>query len=227
MTNKGSPTDAAISHSPESLRPKHLPLIGAKSAEPPVAVPARMLNEVLYCERLMYLEWVQREFKDNYFTVDGRNVHTRADAAGGRLPELPRDDDEGGTETLGETPYRARSVWLTSESLGITAKIDIVEGDESGNVVPIEYKRGAAPDVEYGAYIPERVQLCAHVLLLREQGYSCDHAEIYFARSNRRVPIEITDALIEQTLFAAKVARQVATMQEAPPPLVDSPKCRG
>jgi hypothetical protein len=74
-------------------------------------VPARMINEVLYCERLMYLEWVQ-----------------------GEEPE----------------PYVARSVSLSSEGLGITAKMDLVEVD-GGAVVPIEYKRGTKPDLPQGA----------------------------------------------------------------------------
>jgi hypothetical protein len=34
-------------------------------------VPARMINEVLYCERLMYLEWVQGEWADNVYTGGG------------------------------------------------------------------------------------------------------------------------------------------------------------
>ncbi|APR87010.1 hypothetical protein A7982_12359 [Minicystis rosea] len=38
---------------------------------PPELVPARMINEVLYCERLCHLEWAQGEFEDNAFTVEG------------------------------------------------------------------------------------------------------------------------------------------------------------
>jgi hypothetical protein len=42
-------------------------------------VPARMINEVLYCERLMYLEWIQGEWAENAFTVEGQGVHRRVD----------------------------------------------------------------------------------------------------------------------------------------------------
>jgi CRISP-associated protein Cas1 len=230
MTTNRPKTDPPLDGAPARERPKHLPLVGISRAQPPLVVPARMLNEVMYCERLMYLEWVQGEFADNYFTIDGRHVHDRADSAGGRLPS-PRSreeaDDDASQQQDAANPYQARSVWLTSESLGITAKIDIVEGDASGKVTPVEYKRGAVPDLPEGAYIPERVQLCAHVLLLREQGYVCDGAEIYFAKSKRRVPIAITDDLIQTTLWAARVAREVAARTEPPPPLLDSPKCRG
>ncbi|WP_437307405.1 CRISPR-associated endonuclease Cas4g/Cas1g [Sorangium sp. So ce388] len=228
--------------------PRRLPVAGT----PPELVPARMINEVLYCERLMYLEWAQGEFEDNVFTVEGRSVHRRADVAGGELPPPPAGAvqasaseqaaatsapapprraagrragrDEEGDEPA---PYEARSVWLSSERLGITAKIDVVEGDASGRLLPIEYKRGHAPDVPGGAYLPERAQLCAHVLLLREHGYACDEAAIYFAASRRRVAIAIDEALIAATQAAAARAREVTKAAAIPPPLVDSPKCNG
>lgn len=239
--------DAPVVARAKPLPRKVVPL----ASEAPELVPARMINEALYCERLMYLEWAQGEFADNAFTVDGRAVHARADTAGGELPppafaptasggdtggKISRakvrasaddDDDDGGASDPGPAPYQARSIWLSSEALGMTAKIDVVEGDSAGLVVPIEYKRGAAPDVPEGAHLPERAQLCAQVLLLREHGYRCDHGEIYFARTRRRVRIEIDDALIETTREAARRARELTTAGTIPPPLVDSHKCEG
>src|SRR5579871_4787578 len=73
--------------------------------EAPALVPARMINETLYCERLTYLEWVQGEFADNEYTIEGRYAHRRADQPGGTLPEPVEAE---------ERPYRARSVWLSS-----------------------------------------------------------------------------------------------------------------
>jgi hypothetical protein len=95
-------SDRAPAHTdaPEVMpRPKTLPLIGARTVPPPDIVPARMVNEVLYCERLMYLEWVQGEFADNAFTVEGRFTHARADSPGGKLPQTkpqpqPAQDNE-------------------------------------------------------------------------------------------------------------------------------------
>ena len=232
------PTHAVPSPSPEArakLLPRRLPL--ASSA--PDLVPARMINEVLYCERLLYLEWAQGEFADNAFTVEGRATHKRADQPGGSLPAPPSEANGGETgktadaepraeeEPHPDRPYQARTIWLTSERLGITAKIDVVEGDAEGNVVPIEYKRGKAPDLPDGAYLPERAQLCAQVLLLREHGYRCGHGDIYFAGSRKRVTIAIDDALIATTLGAVANARRLTEITEAPPPLVDSPKCNG
>ncbi|CAN5772829.1 CRISPR-associated endonuclease Cas1 [soil metagenome] len=206
--------DEAEKLDPSPPRAKSLPI----AFDPPPLVPARMINEALYCERLMVLEWVQGEFAHNVFTLEGTSLHARADAPGGRLPDPKAEDPR---------PYQARAVSLSSERLGITAKIDIVEGEESGVAVPIEYKRGRAPDLPEGAYLPERAQLAAHVLLLREHGYECDSAEIYFAGSRKRVSVLIDAdllALVERTVVRT---RELARTRELPPPLRDSPKCNG
>jgi CRISPR-associated protein Cas1 len=199
-------------------RAKTLPLRLPLAADAPDPVPARMVNEVLYCERLMYLEWAQGEWADNAFTVDGKYAHRRADEPSGDLPPI-----DGG----GDRPYVARSLWLTSERLGVTAKIDVVEGDVDGTVVPIEYKRGTMPDVPEGAHLPERAQLCAQVLVLRDHGYRCDEAAMYFAGSRRRVSITIDDALVATTMAAIARATELRQQGKPPPPLQNSPKCDG
>ncbi|HXK96065.1 MAG TPA: CRISPR-associated endonuclease Cas4/Cas1, partial [bacterium] len=54
---------------------------------PPDLIPARMLNEYAYCPRLCYLEWVQQEWDDNEWTLDGTYQHRRVNRPGGQLPE--------------------------------------------------------------------------------------------------------------------------------------------
>lgn len=182
-------------------------------------VPARMVNELLYCERLMYLEWVQGEWADNEYTVDGTWVHRRVDR-----PKVLKAKTKG--EETPERPYQARSVALSSAELGVTAKIDLVDV-EGDRVLPIEYKRGRAPPVPEGAYLPERAQLCVHVLLLREHGYQCEGAAIFFAAEQRRVPIVIDAELERLTREAIARAHALYRQTELPPPLLNSPKCRG
>lgn len=171
-----------------------------------------MVNEALFCKRLLYLEWVQGEFAHNYFTADGAAVHARVD----------EEVALGGVDK----PYKATSVWISSDALGVTAKIDTVEVD-GGRVRVVEYKRGKTPDIPEGAYLPERAQVCLQVLLLRERGYDVEGADIYFAGSKRRVEIAITDELITETMTAIVTARQVCSDKKSPAPLVDSPKCVG
>jgi CRISPR-associated protein Cas1 len=186
-------------------------------AEEPL-LPVRMLNEFAYCPRLAYLEWVQSEFADSADTVEGRFHHRRVDESPKRqLPkdELPSDED---------TVIHQRSVWLSSERLGLTAKLDLVEG-VGACVAPVDYKRGKRPHVDKGAWEPERVQVCAQGLILRENGYECDGGFIYFVGSRERVAVTFDQELIERTLELIAEMRRMARGGALPPPLVDSPKC--
>lgn len=183
------------------------------SAEAPL-IPVRMVNEFVYCPRLAYLEWVQGEFAHNADTVEGAVRHKAVDKRGGDLPESPDADEK----------VHARSVSLSSTRLGITARLDLVEG-EGMRVTPVDYKRGKRPHVAAGAYDPERVQLCAQGLLLREHGFECDEGILYFAASRERVRIAFDEELVELTLAAIHGLRGVALAGHIPPPLEDSPKC--
>jgi CRISPR-associated protein Cas1 len=179
----------------------------------PELVPARMVNEFAYCARLFYLEWVHVQFADNVDTVEGRWQHRAVDQPAGAVP-LP-----------GEGAVRlARSVWVSSERLGLTAKIDLLEGS-GPTVVPVDTKRGSPPDVPERAWEPERVQLCVQGLLLREAGYQCDHGVLYFAGSRERVTVGFDDDLVRRTTDLVSQLRAVAGSDVPPPPLVDSPKC--
>ncbi len=140
------------------------------SLDAPPLLPLRMLNEFAYCPRLGYLEWAQGEFADSADTVDGRFQHRVVDKSRQRRRESGGD---GEPVTIHE-----RSVQLASEHLGLTAKIDLVEG-EGSRVTPVDYKRGKRPHLPKGAYEPELVQLCA-------QGPASSGARL---RMRRRRPV--------------------------------------
>jgi CRISPR-associated protein Cas1 len=193
---------------------RELPLVFPELSTEAPLIPVRMVNEFVYCPRLAYLEWVQGEFAHNAYTAEGAIRHKAVDKGGGVLPEAPAEDAR----------IHARSVSLSSVHLGITAKLDLVEGD-GVRVTPVDYKRGKRPHVAAGAYDPERVQLCAQGLLLREHGFECDEGVLYFAESRERVRIAFDEALIELTLSAIHGLRGVAMSGHIPPPLEDSPKC--
>ncbi len=182
-------------------------------AEVPALVPARMLNEFTYCPRLFFLEWVQARFADSADTVEGRYHHRGSDREEGSAP-LPEEGD-----LLG-----ARSVLVSSPELGLVGRIDVLES-EDGYVRPVDTKRGSPPDVPGGAWEPERVQLCAQGLLLRHGGYRCKEGDLYFAGARRRVRITFDDDLVARTVSLLEGLRDVAARGDAPPPLVDSPKC--
>lgn len=185
------------------------------SADLPL-LPARMVNEYEYCPRLAYLEWVQGEWAESADTVEGRYRHRRVDKPGGNLP-APDKMEKG-------EKVHAKSITLSSNRLGLIAKMDLVEG-EGSMVTPVDYKRGKRPHVPKGAYDPERIQLCVQGMILEEHGYSCSEGVLYFTESRDRVHVVFDEELRVQTLAAVNGLRLIAAGGQLPPPLEDSPKC--
>lgn len=188
---------------------------GSAGADIPL-LPARMVNEFVYCPRLAYLEWVQGEWAENADTAEGRLAHRTAEAGRGALPEADEIDETA--------RIHARSVTLSSDRLGVIARLDLVEG-EGGTVRPVDYKRGRRPHVEKSAHLPERVQLGIQILLLREHGYACDEGILYFVGSRERVSVTLDPELEAAVVSAVHGLRLMAASGRIPPPLEDSPKC--
>lgn len=183
---------------------------------PPDLLPARMLNEFVYCPRLFHLEWAQAEWASSDDTVAGNLDHRRVDREEGAVP-TPE-------ELLGHPGFTARSVALSSPEERLTARIDLLEG-AGGEVVPVDYKHGRAPDGDLEAWPSDRIQVGAQALLLRVNGYPCTRAMLWYGGSRRRVEIVIDDALLADVRAARDRALETAAMLAPPPPLVDSPKC--
>jgi CRISP-associated protein Cas1 len=201
------------------------------STSSPDLLPLRMLNEYAYCPRLFHFMHVEGRWADNQFTVEGRHAHRRVDALDHLLPEAPEtkapDAKADDAPVPGdEPPAVARSVPLSSDLLGLSAKLDLVATD-GDLAVPVETKRGRVPDNPERSWEPERVQLMAQGLLLRENGYRCDHGILYFAGSRTRVRIDFTEQLEFRTRELLQLAKQATGATTLPPPLEDSPKCNG
>lgn len=260
--------------------------------EPEDLLPARMINELVYCPRLFYLMHVEGQFAESIDTIDGNIVHRRVDNGNGGLapaepcatesfipsadeepvvappePSKPKrrrkskhvqaptlfgdqdldesandqaqagdseandendtdDNTEDDSEDLPRTIH-ARSVTLSSESLGVIAKLDLAEA--TGNVVtPVDYKRGRPKRMADGtltAWDPERVQIALQVLVLRDNGYQSDEGVLYFNETRQRVRVRVDDELLELTRKSIAAARQHRSSGQIPPPLVSSPKC--
>ncbi len=175
-------------------------------------IPVRMLNEYVYCPRLCYIEWIQGDFVENKYTLEGTKVHKNVDKEKGDV-----GDDE-------QEEFEIKSMKISSENLGIIAVIDVVEG-EGNNAVPIDYKRGKIPKVKERAREPEMVQLCAQGLLLRDSGFTSDYGYLYFTESKTRIKIDFTDEVIAKTLDTIISMKKLRENPEIPEPLIDSPKC--
>ena len=179
--------------------------------------PARMVNEFVYCPRLAYLMWAQAEWADSGDTVEGRRVHRRVDRPSKPLPAPEQLDED-------EERVVSRSLTLSSERLGVIAKIDIAEA-EDGVVTPVDYKRGKRPHVARGAYEPERVQVCLQAMLLEEHGYEVEEGAIWYAESRERVRVVLSEELRRAAQDAVRGLHRMVAAGCIPPPLEDSPKC--
>ena len=200
-------------------------------AAPPVTgetplVPARMVNEFVYCPRLAYLMWTQAEWADTGDTVEGRRGHARVDKPGPPLPAPAALEADEAAQGFGDRADKivSRSMTLSSESLGVIAKLDVAEA-EDGIITPIDYKRGKRPHVAHDAYEPERIQVCLQGLLLKEHGYRVEEGAIYYAGSRERVRVAFDEDLCAAARTAVSELRLTVARGRIPPPLQDSPKC--
>lgn len=178
-------------------------------------VPARMVNEWVYCPRLAYLEWVEGEWGDSADTVQGKRAHARVDKSGKQLPS---------PEDLGNEISKARSITLSSERLGVIAKMDVVEVGE-GKAMPVDFKKGKRPHVAAGAYEPERVQVCVQAMILEDNGYEVPQGALWYVGSREKVPVILDYELRSKTISAISALRDAAISGRRPPPLENSPKC--
>lgn len=203
---------------PDSPRPSSDPG-DSPSSVPPDYLPARMLNEFVYCPRLFYYEWVDGLFVESRDTVAGTLRHEKLERKEDALPS-PEAVADGKT-------IHSRSVTLSDDTHRLIAKLDLIEG-EDGLVTPVDYKIGAPrrndADGEITVWDADRVQLGAQALVLRGSGYRCEDGVIYYVATKQRVRISVDDDLVRKTLDALRRARETAS-GPLPPPLVDSPKC--
>src|SRR5437764_3382378 len=98
--------------------------MSAISATDPI--PVRALNQVTYCPRLYYLQYVDCVMPTNEHVEAGLHDHRRADD-----PDL-----KGKARTEGDA-VRTRGLALASEALGLTGVLDVCE-EVGGQAYPVE-----------------------------------------------------------------------------------------
>jgi len=232
---------------PETSEPK------LRAEAEPQQIPARMLNEFVYCQRLFYYEFVEGVFVESADTLRGGAIHQRVDSGTGALPAAKRKTEtDKPKETQGTTADAAdpaskaaetqstepetihsRSVQMGSERLGVVAKMDLVESKTGKEdlltaleVCPVDYKAGAPKEGEEANELwdTDKMQLGLQALILRDNGYACNEGIIYYRATKQRVRLPITSELENWILQNIAEARRIVT-GSIPPPLVNSPKC--
>ncbi len=186
----------------------------------PDYLPARMVNEFVYCPRLFHLEYVQGQFADNVHTIEGKHLHRNVDKEGDSLPaseELPKEED-----------LKTRSITLSSERLKVIAKMDLVDV-KKGVASPVDTKHGHPRRNERGfeLWAADRVQIGLQMLILRDNGYACNEGIVYYHETRQRVRLPYSAILQQETEAAVGAAWAAARSSIPPPPLDNSPKCPG
>jgi CRISPR-associated protein Cas1 len=174
-------------------------------------IPVRALNQVTYCPRLYYLQYVDAVCPVNEHVEGGLFDHRRITA-----PELA-----GRTRKEGESLH-TRSTALSSERLGMTAVLDVVE-ERNGTAYPVETKHGSAPRDDAGrptCWDNDAVQLCAQGMLLEESlGQPVPSGVLYYAGTKERVEVKFDESLRSQTLGAVARCRELSRLEAPPEPL--------
>lgn len=184
-------------------------------------VPISGLQHLLFCERRAALVFIENQWKDNVFTIEGTIDHERVDS--------------GIFETRGDIRY-STGLRICSFNLGIIGRADMVEflrDDEyeygveldelegKWKVRPVEYKRGVTrEEIEY------EVQLCAQTLCFEEMlKTKITSGYIYYANSNRRHEVVFDEDLRNRTELAILRLHELISQKIVPKAQYEK-KCR-
>lgn len=157
--------------------------------QPDELLPLSGIQHFLFCRRQWALIYVERQWRENVLTIEGRLLHKRV-------------DDPFFTEAR-KGVVLARAVPIASYRLGLVGVCDVVEFTESpegvrlpgreGNYLPapVEYKRGR-PKREPS----DEAQLCAQAICLEEMlSVAVPRGYLYYGEIRHRVAVELTGEL--------------------------------
>ena len=162
--------------------------------------------------RLFFYEWVEGVFRESADTLEGSSQHKRVRCARVRTSVSGQSEEK----------IHARSVTLSSERLRVIAKLDLVEA-EGMSATPVDYKHGSPREGKDGIEMwpADRVQIALQAIVLRENGYACDEAVVFYQKTRQRVRIPIDFELLTEAEEAVGRAWDLATYGDIPAPLVD------
>ncbi|WP_019503803.1 CRISPR-associated protein Cas4 [Pleurocapsa sp. PCC 7319] len=168
-------------------------------------VPIAALNHYAYCPHRCWRMFCAGDFIDNHYTIEGTSLHDR-------VHTLSQENYED--------TWQVRAIWLKSEKYGLVGKSDLIESN-SGELYPIEYKRGKRDDWENDA-----LQVCGQALCLEEMtGKNIGTGYVYYAHSHQRQPVNIDRNLREKAIATISDIQAMMQTGKMPPP-VYKPRCK-
>ena len=169
-------------------------------------LPISALQHMLYCPRQCALIHLEQVWSENKFTAEGNLMHKRAHDGS--------DESRHGIRVT-------RGMAVRSLVHGLSGQCDIVEFHHgSGEVTPIEYKRGKPK-----LHAADEVQLCAQALCLEEMlETNIPIGFLFYGKRKRRTEIAIDSTLRQLTL--ATTADLRGMIASGATPLTEYLPCR-
>ncbi len=165
-----------------------------------VSLSVHSLHALAYCERLFFLEEVERVRVADARVYAGRTLHV----------EIERDEPDDEVLTFK----------LESEKYGLVGKVDCIRRRD-GQIIPYEHKRGRAArtiDGAPGAWVSDRLQVIAYALLVEEHsGKTIVEGRIRYHADNVMVRVPIDDAARADFEAHLARARELQSSVERPP----------
>lgn len=169
-------------------------------------IPIAALNQYSYCPHRCWRMFCAGEFVDNQYTIEGTSLHDRVHTT---------------SEISGDETWQVRAIWLKSEQHKLIGKSDLIES-ESGQIYPIEYKRG-----KKGEWDNDELQVCAQALCLEEMtGKTITTGYVYYAHSHGRQLVEIDDELRKNAIAIIQSIISLFQTGIMPKPLYSN-RCKG
>lgn len=166
------------------------------------------LHSIAYCERLFYLEEVEKILLADERIFEGRRIHE----------EIKIDNND---------IHRIETFEYTSEILSLTGKVDRLQ-KRDGEWIPYEYKKGRSKTTgkNFEAWEPDIFQIIGYSLLIEEStGRKISEGRIKYLKNNVLVKIQITDELKEKTHEYILKAKSLFSQKKRPPVSLNQNLC--
>ena len=172
------------------------------------------LQHLLFCPRQWALIHIDRQWRENFFTAQGRVLHEKVHSE--------ESESRPGLIT-------ARGLALRCERLMICGVADAVEFHRSENGIllpgrkgrwspfPVEFKNGRPKTKDC-----DRIQLCAQAVCLEEMlGVCISEGALFYGSTRRRENVDFSPALRKQMEETVRQAHEMMTSGTIPPPQPD------
>lgn len=173
-------------------------------------LPLSALQHFLFCPRQFALIHIEGQWCENRWTAEGRVLH--------RQVHQVSTQERSGVRII-------RGTSVVSSALGVAGQCDAVEWHASGEVLPVEYKRGRPK-----SHRADEVQLCAQAIaleeMLRRPTGSIKQGCLYYGALRRRVEVALTAELRKLTAEVARTMHRCFASRATPPMSYDSKRCR-